>query len=192
MKKFKLNRKNLSSKLPETENSKLKGIRITGLYGTILFILFAAGIFTSCNKDDTTTPSPEPWEQEVALLKTAMEPYNNFDAGVAAGYNIDLTGYRTQMGYHYLNANLLDNTFDLNNPEVLLYVHGPDGILKLVAVEYATIIDDINNPPPAPEGFTGSADVWQINTEFNVWTLHVWIVMENPNGIFAPLNPMLP
>ena len=64
--------------------------------------------------------------------------------------------------------------------------------MKLVAVEYAVPITDLNNPPPVPEGFTGSDDVWEINTEFKLWTLHVWVGLDNPHGIFASHNPKLP
>jgi hypothetical protein len=43
----------------------------------------------------------------------------------------------------------------------------------------------------APEGFTGTDDVWDNNTAFQLWTLHAWIWLANPDGIFAPFNPLL-
>ncbi len=96
------------------------------------------------------------------------------------------------MGYHYAMVSRIDDTFELEQPEIFLYAHDGAGDLQLVAAEYATPIADMDNPPPAPEGFTGDADVWEINTEFNLWTLHVWTELENPDGIFTALNPELP
>ena len=96
-----------------------------------------------------------------------------------------------QMGFHYLNVRLLDDKFEVEKPELLLYAPDENNKLKFVAVEYAVPIEDLNNPPPVPEGFKGDADVWEINTEFKLWTLHVWVKLENPNGIFAPHNPAL-
>jgi len=129
---------------------------------------------------------------EIAQLRAAVARYHNMETAVADGYDTEVTGYRTQMGFHYLKGSLVDQQFELEKPEALLYAPSPNGGLRLVAVEYVTPIPDINNPPAAPSGFTGDADVWVINTEFNLWTLHVWIGLQNPHGIFVPHNPRLP
>jgi hypothetical protein len=129
---------------------------------------------------------------ELAQLRAAVARYHNMETAVAEGYDTEVTGYRTQMGFHYLNASLVDGLIELEKPEVLLYAPSPNGELRLVAVEYVTPIPDINNPPAPPSGFAGDADVWVINTEFNMWTLHVWIGLHNPHGIFASHNPRLP
>ena len=155
-----------------------------------LLLLFLAMGIVGCSDDDQATKSQV--ELEIEQLKNAMAKYHNFDMAKVDGYDVDVTGYRTQMGHHYLKASLLDKTFELEKPEVLLYAPDNNGSMKFVAVEYAIPIADMNNPPPAPEGFTGIQDNWEINTEFNLWTLHVWIELENPDGIFKPRNPMLP
>ncbi|HSP40687.1 MAG TPA: hypothetical protein VLN46_04580 [Gillisia sp.] len=130
--------------------------------------------------------------KELAALRAYVAPYHNYEKALEDGYVVDITGYRTMMGHHYLKPEYLDAQFNLVQPEVLMYAPGPNGKMRLVGVEYATIIEDMNNPPPAPEGFTGNSDVWAINTEFNVWTLHVWVGLDNPNGIFTMHNPRLP
>ena len=134
----------------------------------------------------------EPWEAEIARLQAAVEPLKDFEYAKEQGYDIQATEYRTQMGYHYLNAGLLDANFEVERPEVLIFVNGPSGKMELVAVEYGIPIEDIDNPSPPPEGFSGSDDVWKIDTEFSLWTLHAWVVLDNPDGIFTPRNPMLP
>lgn len=75
---------------------------------------------------------------------------------------------------------------------MLIYVNDPSGKMRLVAVEYGIPIEDLDNPPPPPEGFTGDHDVWKVDTEFSLWILHAWVVMKNPVEIFAARNPLLP
>jgi hypothetical protein len=46
----------------------------------------------------------------------------------------------------------------------------------------------------APEGFDGDYDQWTIfgspmDESGGLWTLHAWVWRNNPDGIFAPLNP---
>lgn len=156
-------------------------------YGAIL-LLFAVSVMLSCSDDDEM----KAWETEVVQLETAIQPFKDFNTAQNVGYDIKATEYRTQMGFHYLNAGLLDAKFEVEKPEVLIYIENSSGSRELVAVEYGILIEDLNNPPPAPEGYTGSDDVWKVDTEFSLWTLHVWVPMENPEGIFISRNPLLP
>lgn len=158
----------------------------------VIWILIAAGSFMSCEKENDHEPLKEPWEQEIDQLREAVASFTDVEDGIAAGYDNEFTGYRSQMGFHYLKGSLLDQTFEVEHPEVLMYAPNEHGELKFVGVEYATPIDDLNNPPLAPEGFTGTDDVWEINEEFSVWTLHVWVGLDNPHGIFASHNSELP
>lgn len=130
--------------------------------------------------------------KDIAQLRAAVGPYHQFETAYAAGYQEDITGYVPHMGHHYLNRALLDDTFDVSEPELLIYIPGPNGKLRFVGVEYAVEIEDMENPYPAPEGFPGDADHWVINTRFQIWTLHAWVGLENPDGIFASLNPRVP
>ena len=50
---------------------------------------------------------------------------------------------------------------------------------------------DLESPPAAPSGFTGASNEGVINTTFSLWTLHAWIGMENPDGVFASHTPQL-
>lgn len=156
----------------------------------LIMIILPAFLYSCQEEEDVIIK--EPWEKEIDQLKSAVLPYFNIDEAIADGYDLEFTGYRSQMGYHYLKASLLDDLFELKKPEVLMYAPDDDGNLQFVGVEYAVPIADMDNPPPAPEGFTGNADEWEINTEFNVWTLHVWVGLDNPKGIFKPHNPKLP
>lgn len=155
----------------------------------IAFCIAAAAIcFCSCKRENKPTVS----EQEISRVRAAVARFADKKNAIAAGYNVDVTGYRTQMGHHFLNGDLVDGKFEIEKPEVMLYAPYGSDTMKLVAVEYATPIADISHPPPVPEGFTGSDDVWEINTEFNLWTLHVWVGLDNADGIFASHNHKLP
>ncbi|HXM34270.1 MAG TPA: hypothetical protein VN920_03720 [Pyrinomonadaceae bacterium] len=124
-----------------------------------------------------------------ALIATAK--YNDVRRAVADGYVLD-GAYEPGEGLHYVNFSLLDATFDIEHPEVLLYVPVPgSNHLRLVALEYVVPIDTPGTPPPA--GFTGNADVWRMMSEgFPDWSLNVWIWSYNPDGIFAFKNPRVP
>jgi hypothetical protein len=124
--------------------------------------------------------------QELARVRPATAAYQDVSRAEADGY-VDIGLFVSGMGYHYVNFSLIDDTFDVENPEILVYSPNPNGRLRLVAVEYA-----VPDSFPVPEGFFGDSDVWDDNLAFNLWTLHAWVWQGNPNGMFADLNPNVP
>ncbi|GAB2777121.1 hypothetical protein GCM10010465_24780 [Actinomadura fibrosa] len=129
---------------------------------------------------------------ELASVRAATARYHDFDKAMEDGYVVPVPGFFPNMGYHFLNPDYLDYTFEAERPELLIYVPDKNGKMRLVGVEYAVPIDDLENPQPAPEGFTGDSDVWTINRDAHLWTLHAWIWYHNPDGIFAARNPRVP
>ena len=153
-----------------------------------LFILVIIA-FISCSKDDdNNTTQLETWEVEVVKVKTATSQYLNFGEAANSGL-IDVSGYVPNMGHHYLNPGLADGTFELEKPEIILYVPDGNNVMQMVAVEYSIVPNDPNNPGSPPEGFTGDQDEWHYNEMIGQWQLHVWTILENPDGIFASFNP---
>lgn len=153
---------------------------------------------TSCSKEnafeddiavaDLKASKIESLEDELKYVRQATMRYHSVEQAEKAGYQL-ASGYVPQMGFHFTKFSLVDATFEMDQPEVLVYVPNEDGKLKLVAVEYAVPLPLSED---APEGFTGDEDVWEINPHINSWTLHVWMPMENPDGIFAMYNPNVP
>ena len=129
-------------------------------------------------------------QHQLAAVRAATTPYHDVRRALEDGY-VDIDVVIPNMGRHFLNPALLDDTFELRKPELLVYAERPNGMLRLVAAEYATPRDP-TNPPPPPEGFVGSADAWSANLDFDLWTLHVWVWHHNPDGIFAAMNPRVP
>ena len=88
---------------------------------------------------------------ELAQVRRATARFHDLDAALEAGYELGwVNGSGTRiitgcvahptagaMGYHYFNEQLMDDlAVDLLQPEVLVYAPGPDGQLRLVAVEW--------------------------------------------------------
>lgn len=141
----------------------------------------------NCSNDDDGMPQPEAWEQEVEMAKAATAQYMNIAVAENEG-RFDVSGYIPNMGHHYMNPGLVDGTFDINNPEFVLYVPDENNVMQMVAIEYGIVPEDPENPGNPPEGFTGDADVWHFNEHVGQWQLHVWTILENPDGIFAAHN----
>ncbi len=87
------------------------------------------------------------------------------------------------MGFHWVNNALVDPVFDPVNPEAVLY----DTNGKLVAVEY--IVIDVGQPRPSFDGHP--FDIGGTPVPVPHYSLHAWVHMDNPNGVFTPFNPDL-
>ena len=123
--------------------------------------------------------------REIAIVKSSTARYHNIDNAIEDGY-VDIDLYIPNMGWHFLKGDLVDETFEVEKPELLVYANKPNGGYSLVAVEYAVPVALSSN---APEGFTGEEDAWVINQAFGLWVVHAWIWYHNPDGMFNPTNP---
>jgi hypothetical protein len=126
------------------------------------------------------------WELQQARSATAQ--YRDINKAFQDGYE-DIHVVVPNMGYHFMKSKLVDAVFDLRKPEILVYNKNEDGSFQLVAVEYAVPI--ALSPDKAPEGFTGSDDVWERNTDFGLWLQHAWVWSFNPAGVFHDTNPLI-
>jgi len=181
-------------------------------HAIVIIILAVVGTTIGCSSSQPVTPSQstaavqsgrsgsvsasKPEESlsadtlaELARARNATAKYHDVAVAVADGYV--QKGYGSGEGFHFVNAGLMDCTFDLERPEVLLYIPSGEG-LRLVGVEYS-----VPNActATAPEGFTGDADEWEgPNAEGRpMWALITWLWLGNPNGVFAePPHPQIP
>ena len=172
-------------------------------YFTMIALAAIIGIFTfwSCSPESDQTQRLEDieiadlkmlesWQDQIELLDQKMRRFHNFQVAQAQGWTEDLTGYVPNMGHHYVNMELLDGTFELLKPEALLYVPDGDGGWEFVGVEYLVPMDALEDPSTPPEGYIGDEDEWAIVGPF--WTLHAWVGLENPDGVFHPTNLDVP
>jgi hypothetical protein len=89
------------------------------------------------------------------------------------------------MGYHYVNAQLLaDPAVDPAKPEALLYEGGSNtSTRKLVGVEWVVPDSAVTTAP------TLFGQKFFHDTALKIYSLHAWIYRTNPNGLFTAYNP---
>jgi hypothetical protein len=148
-------------------------------------------------------------QSDVAGARDATARYHDLDSADAAGYTIvvaDLAGITCidsadgAMGIHYLNLGLApelgdaaaEATVDAATPELLVYAPGPNGQLRLVALEYLALRAnwDAHNAAP-PSLFGRTFDLTLAGNRYGLpdfYSLHAWIWAPNPTDLFAPYN----
>ena len=138
-------------------------------------------------------------QDDLAEVRQATARYHDLDVALADGYQLGYGGIVTgciehptagAMGYHYFNAELFeDPTVDPLRPEGLVYAPGPNGQLRLVAVEWVVpkaIWEAAGNvAPPSVLG----ADLHILNPALNWYIHHAWLWKPNPTDMFADWNP---
>ncbi len=134
-------------------------------------------------------------QSDLAGVRAATARFQRVEVARAAGWDL-VPGLDScfsnpgvgAMGYHYIHTGLLDTVVEADRPESLVYAPGPQGQLKLAAVEYivpAGPWDDAGNTTP-PSLFGQS---FHLNEALGVYVLHAWIWMNNPAGLFEDWNP---
>jgi len=150
-------------------------------------------------------------QSDVAGARAATAGFHDLGAAQAAGYVglvADLAGITCidnpgvgAMGVHYLNPSLAPELFDAAavatveaaTPELLVYEPGPDGRLRLVALEYLALKANWDAHNAAPPSLFGQP----FNTTLagnryglpDFYSLHAWIWNPNPTDLFAAWNP---
>jgi hypothetical protein len=125
---------------------------------------------------------------ELDAVKQATARFLDVEQATKEGY-VDIGLFIPNMGWHYMKEQLVDDNFQVEKPELLVYADDPCGGKRhLVAVEYAV---PLALSKRAPKGFIGRADSWDANQQFQLWTLHAWVWEYNPDGVFAPHNPRI-
>ncbi|NMM50122.1 hypothetical protein [Marinigracilibium pacificum] len=125
--------------------------------------------------------------KEINEVKASVAQLQNYNIATYMGWDNDLTDYVPNMGHHFAKMSEIDGEFNHRVPEVLLFIPGQNGKWSFVGVEY--LVPTALSPDP-PEGFTGDLDKWVVVGPF--WALHLWIKVENPDGIFHPTNSRIP
>jgi hypothetical protein len=176
--------------------NKMKRRKIMKRVSSALAFLFvvACGQFPADGASNlsfgTIKDNPPPaLRQELAEVRSATAKYHDISQAMDDGY-VDINVFVSGQGFHYLKPSNLDAHFQLDKPELLVYAVDPwKNRLRLVCIEYAV---PVSLSPTPPEGFTGDTDAWHLNEDFGLWTLHCWVWRENPNGMFAEVNPNVP
>lgn len=143
---------------------------------------------------------------DLGKVRSATARFHRVEAAIEAGYELGwvngsgnriITGCIAHptagaMGYHYFHPDLMaDHSVDPLRPEALVYAPGPNGQLKLAAVEWV-VLSDLSDPP----GVSEAPSVLGMEMHILVpppgpafWLLHAWVWENNPSGMFSDWNP---
>jgi hypothetical protein len=141
--------------------------------------------------------------ESVANVRDATASFNDPAVALAAGYDlltdasdiacIDQPGTGA-MGIHYVKGALVQSgNVDAARPQALVYERTSEGRLALAAVEYVVLKDgwdSAHSDPPALFGqkfmLTDAGNRYGLPA---FYSLHAWVWMDNPSGMFSMYNP---
>jgi len=135
-------------------------------------------------------------QSDLAAVRAATAQFHRVEVAEAAGYTlpdfanecVELPGVGG-MGYHYINFGLLlDLELDPLQPEIMVYAPGPNGQMRLVAVEYAVPIEEWDLAYPGETPMVLGQHLHP-NPYLGLYLLHAWIWLNNPAGMFEDWNP---
>jgi hypothetical protein len=142
-------------------------------------------------------------QADVSAVRAATARFHDIDTAIASGYGQlrDAAGIACidnqptgTMGVHYVKGALVgDATVNALTPEALVYEPGPNGKLRLVAVEYVVFQgawDAANAAPPSLFGQTFT--LIRAGNRYALppfYELHAWLWNPNPSGMFKDWNP---
>jgi hypothetical protein len=135
-------------------------------------------------------------QRDGVQVRGAVASYHTPDRAEAAGWGLvpglDHCFERPAvggMGFHYIDTDaLVDPALDPLRPEALVFVPGPEGQLRLGAVEYLVPMSLWEHDEP-PMVLGRRLHELEPVPGVHVWGLHVWLFEPNPDGIFADWNP---
>lgn len=166
---------------------KAKYLKILANTALSLAVMAASAPVYPAMHDEAACVANEDTLSQLKAARSATGAFNSIAAAEAAGYVGPVIPV-PNMGVHYVNADLIDDIFEPNRPEALVYADLGHGRLQLVAVEY---LAPFSSTPPA--GFAGTCDQWSpFGSPPALWTLHAWIWHPNISGTFAKFNPLVP
>jgi hypothetical protein len=134
-------------------------------------------------------------ESDLAVVRAATAPFHRTGTAQAAGWDLipgldhcfENPGVGA-MGYHYINASLLDLELMEKEPEAMVYAPGPQGQLMLSAVEYIVPAAAWDAAYPGAMPMVLGHEL-HLNESLGVYVLHAWIFRHNPDGMFEDWNP---
>jgi hypothetical protein len=147
-------------------------------------------------KPDIIWPESTEVQKQISELREATARFHKLEVALQEGYAPfgDCFSDPTEggMGYHYANAELMEDPgVDPNHPELLLYEKQADGTLRFVGVEYLTFQAAWhkagNRLLPKLFGERFHLNTTLLDEPF--YLLHVWQWKHNPAGRFVDWNP---
>lgn len=136
-----------------------------------------------------------------ALIKTvrnSTERFKDVAVAKAEGYVLQfgcVSGPDAgAMGLHFVNGPLVaGGEVDATRPQIGIYEPTPDGLLRLIGVDFLVFADTWNATHSGPPELMGQLfHFFESPNRFGLpafYTLHVWAWKEDPNGAFVNWHP---
>jgi hypothetical protein len=147
------------------------------------------------NRPDTW-PEPAEVQAQISELREATARFHDIEVALKEGYapfgECFANPPEGNMGYHYANAELMEDPgVDPNHPELLLYEKQTDGTFKFVGVEYLTFQAAWHKAGNRflPRLFGEKFHLNSTLLDEPFYLLHVWQWKYNPSGRFNDWNP---
>ena len=161
-----------------------------------LLLAFAALAALLATSAYAITPA---MQRHLDSAKSATKRYRDVNVALRDGYLAsshceELAGVGA-MGFHYYNPELGSNPqIDPLHPEFLLYTPTASGGRRLVGIEYMRADGDQDRSTDSDRPrFFGHKFNGPMFGHFPGqpihYDLHVWLFLENPDGVFARYNP---
>ncbi|HLM20718.1 MAG TPA: hypothetical protein VK390_04230 [Propionibacteriaceae bacterium] len=139
-------------------------------------------------------------QQDIAAARQATARYHDINVARADGFvprGPCIGNAYGAAGYHYVSeANVRDGVLDVTKPEIIMYAPTHDGGLRLVNLEYFKVDEDqdvsTDDDLPSLYGvpFIGPIPGRAADQPIH-YEMHAWVWSENPDGMFAHVNPRL-
>jgi hypothetical protein len=127
---------------------------------------------------------------QLESVRRATARFLDVQTAIDEGY-VDISVFYSNMGHHYLKPELLDDKFELEKPEILVYADDPCSGVASPGRRRVRGASGARQGRGASR-IRGSDDAWTINQQFQLWTLHAWLFEYNPAGVFAAYNVRVP
>jgi len=164
-----------------------------------MLTLLSAGLLAASLGVPVAQARSGPLRFDLQEVRAAVARYHSLDQAAEDGYFAASpceSSPAGTMGIHFINPALFGPGIDPLRPEILIYVPRADGSLKLVAVEYFSVDadQDLSTAFDRPEVFGQPFDGPMLGHAPGMpihYDLHVWVVENNPAGVFAQWNPAI-
>jgi hypothetical protein len=148
------------------------------------------------DRPDFHPPESSEVQSQISDLREATARFHRLEVAIQEGYapfgGCFSNPPEGNMGYHYANAELMeDPAVDPNHPELLLYEKQEDGSMRLVGVEYLTFQAAWHKAGNRflPKLFGERFHLNSTLLDEPFYLLHVWQWKHNPSGRFEDWNP---
>lgn len=170
-------------------------------------IAAAAALMAALSTAANAAPQDDSGRGDLSIARAASAGYHDVAAAEADGYGLPPEGplheciasrdpaHPGGMGYHYIDGLAVgDAVLDPATPEVLVYEAGPDGSMRLVALEYVVFKDTWHaaHGRAKPSLFGHEMTEVREPNRYELpafYQIHVWLWKHNPSGLFADHNP---